>query len=81
MDCREAPAQELASLYPERWEVELRIKGAKEVLRGKEITLRSKVDELVRQEFWGLLLAHYLLRRTMALAALDRVRSPDTLSF
>lgn len=81
LDCREAPAQELASLYPERWEVELTIKEAKEVLRGKEITLRSKVDELVRQEFWGLLLAHYLVRRTMALAALDQGRSPDTLSF
>jgi len=81
LDCREAPAQELAGLYPERWEVELTIKEAKEVLRGKEITLRSKVAELVRQEFWGLLLAHYLVRRTMALAALDRGRSPHTLSF
>jgi len=81
LDCREAPAQELASLYPERWEVELTIKEAKEVIRGKEITLRSKVGELVRQEFWGLLLAHYLVRRTMAMAALGRGRSPDSLSF
>lgn len=81
LDCRQAPAQELAGLYPERWEVELTIKEAKEVLRGQEITLRSKVAELVRQEFWGLLLAHYLVRRTMALAALDRGRNPDALSF
>jgi len=81
LDCGQAPAQELAGLYPERWEVELTIKEAKEVLRGKEITLRSKVAELVRQEFWGLLLAHYLVRRTMAMAALGRGRSPDTLSF
>lgn len=81
LDCREAPAQELAGLYPERWEVELTIREAKEVLRGKQITLRSKVAELVRQEFWGLLLAHYLVRRTMALAGLDCGQNPDALSF
>ena len=81
MDCHAAPAEALAKLYPERWEVELTIKEAKEVIRGKEITLRSKVAELVRQEFWGLLLAHYLVRRTMALAALDIGKNPDSLSF
>jgi hypothetical protein len=77
----EFPAMELAALYPERWEVELSIREAKEVLRGKQITLRSKLPELVRQEFWGLLLAHYLVRRAMALAALDKGRDPDGLSF
>lgn len=81
MDAGKAPGLELAGVYPERWEIELSIREAKEVLRGKQLTLRSKVAELVRQEFWGLLLAHYLVRRTMALAALDRCRNPDTLSF
>lgn len=81
MDDAKAPALELAEIYPERWEIELAIREAKEVLRDKQLTLRSKVAELVRQEFWGLLLAHYLVRRTMALAALDRCRNPDTLSF
>lgn len=81
MDAREAPALELAGIYPERWEIELAIREAKEVLRDKQLTLRSKVAALVRQEFWGLLLAHYLVRRTMALAALEQGRNPDTLSF
>lgn len=81
MDVHEAPALELAQLYPERWEIELTIREAKEILRAKQLTLRSKLAELVRQEFWGLLLAHYLVRRTMALAALNRSRNPDTLSF
>jgi hypothetical protein len=81
LDCVEAPACELAGIYPERWEIELTIKEAKEVLRDKEITLRSKIAELVRQEFWGLLLAHYLVRRMIAMAAQGCGRSPDTLSF
>lgn len=78
---KEAPAQELAALHPQRWEIELAIRESREVLRGKMLTLRSKVAELARQELWGLLLALYLVRRTMALAALGHCRDPDTLSF
>ena len=51
------------------------------MLRNGQATLRSKVPELVRQEFWGLLLAHYLVRKMMAQAALDRKIDPDELSF
>jgi len=76
-----ASAQELAGFYPQRWEVELTIKEGKSVLRQGRITLRSKVAPLVRQEFWGLLLAHYLVRKMMAKAALDRDIDPDALSF
>ena len=43
--------------------------------------LRSKTPELVRQEFWGLLLAHHVVRKLMLEAALSRQRTPDTLSF
>ena len=64
-----ADARELAGLYPERWEIELTIKESKTVLRNGQVTLRSKTPELVRQEFWGLLLAHYLVRKMMAGAA------------
>jgi hypothetical protein len=77
----EAPAHELAGLYPQRWEIELTIKEGKTVLRKGQVTLRSKVPELVRQEFWGLLLAHYLVRRMMAEAASGRGIDPDTLSY
>lgn len=81
LDPQEAPATELAALYPQRWEIELALKEAKQVLRQGQITLRSKRAELVRQEFWGLLLAHHIVRRMMAQAALERGLDPDHLSF
>jgi len=37
--------------------------------------------ELERQEFWGLLLAHYLMRKMMAQAAGERGIDPETLSY
>ena len=77
----QASARELAELYPERWEIELTIKEGKSVFRNGQVTLRSKTPELVRQEFWGLLLAHYLVRRMMAEAASGRGIDPDTLSY
>ncbi len=76
-----APAERLAALYPRRWEIELTIKEGKSVLRHGQVTLRSKTPELVRQEFWGLLLAHHMVRRMMAQAALDRGKDPEELSF
>ncbi|MEI7591395.1 MAG: IS4 family transposase [Deltaproteobacteria bacterium] len=81
LDEKEAEARELAELYPERWEIELTIKEGKSVLRKGQVTLRSKTPGLVRQEFWGLLLAHYLVRRMMADAASGRRVDPDTLSY
>ena len=76
-----ATALELAALYPQRWEIEITIKEGKTILRKGRITLRSKMPELVKQEFWGMLLAHYLVRKMMAQAALDRKRDPDELSY
>lgn len=45
------------------------------------MTLRSKVPELVEQEFWGLLLAHCLVRKMMAQAAAAERLDPDRLSY
>ncbi len=81
LDPQVATAEELAAFYPQRWEMEITIKETKNILRQGQITLRSKVAELVRQEFWGLLLAHYLVRKTMASAALIKGLDPDELSF
>jgi hypothetical protein len=55
-------AAELAALYHERWEIEGRLAELKTHLRGARMVLRSKTPELVRQEFWGLLLAHFAVR-------------------
>ena len=81
LDPRVAEAKELAGFYPQRWEVEITIKENKTILRKGQVTLRSKVAELVKQEFWGMLLAHYLVRKMMAQAALKRGIDPDELSY
>lgn len=81
LDPARADASELAALYPQRWEIEITIKETKTILRKGRITLRSKKPELVRQEFWGMILAHYLVRKMMAQAALDKKIDPDKLSY
>jgi len=81
LDPSVATAAELAALYPQRWEIEITIKEGKTILRKGRITLRSKIPELVKQEFWGMILAHYLVRKMMAQAALDKKRDPDELSY
>lgn len=50
-------------------------------MRGTQIVLRSKTPELVEQEFWGLLLAHFAIRGLMHEAALKADEDPDKLSF
>jgi hypothetical protein len=81
LDPAVARAEELAALYPQRWEMEISIKESKTVLRKGRVTLRSKLPELVEQEFWGLLLAHYAVRKMMAGAALEKEVDPDGLSY
>lgn len=81
LDPAQADAKELAALYPQRWEIEITIKESKTILRKGKITLRSKKPELVRQEFWGMVLAHYLVRKMMAQAAMDKRIDPDKLSY
>jgi len=76
-----APAPELAALYHERWEIEGALDEFKTHLRGAQIVLRSKTPELVRQEFYGLLLAHFAVRGLMHEAALKAGEDPDRLSF
>jgi hypothetical protein len=81
MDPQQAPAQELAALYHERWEIETALDELKTHLRGAKIVLRSKTPDLVRQEFYGLLMAHFAVRALMHDAALKADVDPDELSF
>ena len=76
-----APALELAALYQTRWTIETTFAEMKTTLKGADVVLRSKTPELVRQEFWGLLLAHHAVRKLMLDAALVHEQPPDTLSF
>jgi Insertion element 4 transposase N-terminal/Transposase DDE domain len=81
LDHEKAPAKEMAALYHERWEIETALDELKTHLRGAHIVLRSKTPDLVRQEFYGLLLAHFAIRGLMHEAALQAKEDPDRLSF
>ena len=81
LDHQQAPAKELAALYHERWEIETALDELKTHLRGAQIVLRSKTPELVRQEFYGLLMAHFAIRGLMHEAALKADEDADRLSF
>jgi hypothetical protein len=76
-----APAAEMAALYHERWEIETAFDELKTHLRGARIVLRSKTPDLVRQEFYGLLMAHFAVRGLMHEAALSADEDSDRLSF
>jgi hypothetical protein len=81
LDPAAAPAKELAALYHERWEIETALDELKTHLRGAQIVLRSKTPELVEQEFYGLLMAHFAIRGLMHETALRAEEDPDRLSF
>ncbi|MDE2147090.1 MAG: IS4 family transposase [Burkholderiales bacterium] len=62
LDPSVAPAMELAALYHQRWQIEAVFDELKTHLRQSKRVLRSKTPELVRQEFYGWVLAHYAVR-------------------
>ena len=81
LDHEQAPATELAALYHERWEIETALDELKAHLRGSRMVLRSKTPDLVRQEFYGLMMAHFAVRGLMHEAAIHGDEDPDRLSF
>ena len=78
---RVAPALALLNLYHERWEIELVIDEIKTHERAQRKVLRSKTPEGVRQELYGIYLAHYAVRFLVAQAAVKAELDPDRLSF
>ena len=78
---RVAPALALIGLYHERWEIELVIDEIKTHERAGRKVLRSKTPEGVRQELYGIYLAHYAVRLLLAQAAVEAELDPDRLSF
>ena len=77
----QAPALELAATYHERWEVESVFDELKTHLHQGRRVLRSKTPDLVRQEFYGWVLAHYAVRRLMHAAGSRQDVEPRQLSF
>ena len=76
-----APAAELAALYHERWESEGTFEELKVSLPGQRLMLRSRRADLAEQELYGLLLAHFALRRLIHDASRQVGCDPDSLSF
>jgi hypothetical protein len=81
LDPQQAPALELINCYHERWEIEACIDEQKTHLHLSGQPLRSKEPGLVRQELYGLLLAHYIVRWWMHQSACEADLDPDRLSF
>ena len=81
LDPRQAPALELAALYHERWQVEAVFDELKTHLLKSRRVLRSKTAELVRQEFYGWVLAHYAVRWLLHQGATRHRMPHEALSF
>ncbi|MGI5175349.1 IS4 family transposase [Dactylosporangium sp. CA-152071] len=80
-DPHDIPAVELAEAYHQRWEEESALDEIKTDLRGPGGILRSKTPDLVEQQLWGLLLAHYAIRALLLEAADPAGYDPDRMSF
>jgi hypothetical protein len=81
LDPGDAPAKELAAIYPQRWEFESALDELKTHQRGPRVVLRSKHPDGVYQEAYGHLCTHYAIRRVMHDAALRADLVPHRLSF
>ena len=81
IDAAAAPADELAALYAQRWEIESTFDELKTHQRGPRVVLRSKTPDGVRQEVYGYLCVHYAIRALMHTAADDHGLDPDRISF
>lgn len=81
LDPRQATAMELAKLYAKRWKIETIFDEIKSGQRRGVVNLRSKRPDLVRQDVYGLLLAHFGVRSLMLEAARDAEVDPGELSF
>ena len=71
----------MAVSYHERWEVEITIDETDTHQRRTLRSFRSRTPLGALQEFYGLLLAHYIIRAIMHEAALQVDVAPDRLSF
>ena len=81
LDANAAPALELAALYQQRWQVEQVFDELKTHLMQSKRILRSKTPALVRQEFYGWVLAHYAVRWLLHAGASKARLTHEQLSF
>lgn len=77
---RYGPA-ELATLYTQRWEIELGYDEIKTHMLARQEALRSKTPSAIEQETWGILLAYNLVRVEIARIAATAKVDPVRISF
>ncbi|MFD5514281.1 transposase, partial [Streptomyces sp. NPDC127051] len=75
------PADELAALYPQRWESEIQFRDLKITQRGPRAVLRSKTPVLASQEIWAYLVTRQAIRRTITATAAGHGLDAARLSF
>lgn len=80
-DWREMISGDVAAAYHHRWEIEITFDEIETHQIGHTRVLRSQSPPMVRQEIWGILLAHYAIRALIVQAADDNDIDPDRLSF
>lgn len=80
LDATKYPATELIELYHVRWEEEIAFSEWKVAMCGGTM-LRSQSPEMVRQEIWGMLLSHFIVRTLIFRAAEEASVDPIRISF
>jgi Insertion element 4 transposase N-terminal/Transposase DDE domain len=81
VDPKAFPAEEIATLYHERWELELGYDEIKTELLDREEAIRSRTPTGVKQELWGVFLAYNLVRLEMERVADEAGVEPTRISF
>lgn len=81
LDHTRHPADQIAALYAERWQIELTYARLKTTLREPGTRLRGQTPELAYQELWSLLTVYNALVRLAVTTAVDLNVDPDAVSF
>lgn len=81
LDPDQAPAEELARLYAERWQAEQAFREIKTIQQGRSYILRSRAPGGIRQEIWAHLALHAALNRLATDIADHNRVDPDRISF
>ncbi len=81
LDHERYPAEQIAAVYAERWQVEIIYLRLKATLRGSGTRLRGQTPRLAVQEIWGLLTVYNALVGLAVAAAVILDVDPDEISF
>lgn len=81
VDCERFPANEIASLYHERWDIELGYDEVKTDMLDRQEAIRSRRPAGIAQELWGIALAYNLVRLEMVRIAEEAEVPPNQVSF